>query len=167
LPKFHADLVRTVADSKQALVKSRLDAAAALTTLMQSHVATLSHLVRSLEAKHGVVARSLELRAAGVALDAQKAEADAVTAKDGVRNVVYSTDVVKALGNYEAHLRDARMRLEQSVRDLKLELEGYGVGVEAGEGKERTMREMGRVYREMTKQMEDVKADLERLGRRG
>jgi GTP cyclohydrolase III len=165
LPVLYADLQRSVADSKAAVTKARLDASVTLTSLLQDHVTALSHLVRSLEAKHGVVARSLELRAAQVALDAQKAETDAISAKESVRKAVYSPDMVKALGNYEKHLRNAKMRLEQNVRDLKLELEGYGVGIEGEEGKERTMREIARVYREMSKQMDDAKADLERLGR--
>ncbi|KAM7215522.1 hypothetical protein V8F06_009088 [Rhypophila decipiens] len=38
-------------------------------------------------------------------------------------------------------------------------------GKERDRGKERTMREMARVYREMGRQMEEVRGDLERLGR--
>lgn len=61
---------------------------------------------------------------------------------------------------------------------MRGELEGYGVDMggdadghadgeerERGVGKEKTMREMARVYREMGRQVDEVKADLERLGR--
>jgi hypothetical protein len=60
-------------------------------------------------------------------------------------------------------LRDAKVRAGERVKGLKAELGEYGVGVERGETKERTMREMARVYREMGRQMEDAKGDLARL----
>jgi hypothetical protein len=34
-----------------------------------------------------------------------------------------------------------------------------------GGGKEKVMREMARVYRDMSRQVEEVRSDLERLGR--
>lgn len=57
------------------------------------------------------------------------------------------------------------MRTEEKLRVLKMELSDYGVGVEGGEAKERTMREMARVYSQMGRQMQDTKGDLDRLQR--
>jgi hypothetical protein len=132
---------------------------------LQKHAAALTLLIRALEAKHGVVARSVELRAAEIALVAQRGEMDAQTAAINVRKEVYNPEVVRALRNYASHLQDAKLRLGDAMNVVTSELESYGVGVEGEENKERTMREMARVYREMGIQMREVKADLERLGR--
>jgi len=71
--------------------------------------------------------------------------------------------VRRALVNYAAHLRDARVRVEERVRDLEAKLGEFGVGVEGGEGKERVLREMARVYGGMRGEVEEVRGDLERL----
>ena len=74
------------------------------------------------------------------------------------------------------HLRDGKGRLREGVKHLASELAGYGVDFEERDGlgrrgsvkdrgKEWTMREMARVYREMGRQVEEVRGDLERLGR--
>ncbi|KAJ0322814.1 hypothetical protein COL5a_008641 [Colletotrichum fioriniae] len=154
-----------ISQSKLALARERLRAADTLTQCLDEHAAALTLLVRSLEAKHGVVARSLEFRAAETGLEAQRAEADAVAAREGVRREVYSPEMVAALTNYSAHLRDARMRLEGTLMTLRAELEGYGVGVEGEEGKARTMKEMARKKRQMERELEDASRDLARLDR--
>jgi hypothetical protein len=82
-----------------------------------------------------------------------------------MRRDVYDKQAIQALRTYGAHLRDARVRTEERVRGLKAELGEYGVGVEGGEGKERVMREMARVYGQMGRQMQDTKGDLDRLRR--
>ncbi|KAL0940576.1 uncharacterized protein CTRU02_203340 [Colletotrichum truncatum] len=153
-----------VREAKHALSKERLRVAASLTDLLDKHAAALTLLVRALEAKHGLVARSLEFRAAETGLEAQKAEVEAVAARESVRREVYSPEMVTALRNYATHLRDARMRLESTITTLTVELEGYGVGVEGDEGKERTMREIARKYRELERQLDEAKRDLDRLG---
>ncbi|KAK1719640.1 hypothetical protein BDP67DRAFT_392724 [Colletotrichum lupini] len=158
-------LASDVSQSKLALARERLRAADTLTQCLDEHAAALTLLVRSLEAKHGVVARSLEFRAAETGLEAQRAEADAVAAREGVRREVYSSEMVAALTNYSAHLRDARMRLEGTLMTLRAELEGYGVGVEGEEGKARTMKEMARKKRQMERELEDASRDLARLDR--
>ncbi|WYZ37632.1 hypothetical protein EsH8_II_001138 [Colletotrichum jinshuiense] len=154
-----------VREAKYALSKERLRAADSLTGLLDKHAGALKLLIRALEAKHGVVARSLEFRAAETGLEAQKAEADAVAAREGVRREVYSPEMVEALQNYSTHLRDARVRLESSIVTLTAELESYGVGIEGEEGKERTMREMARKKRQLERELEEASKDLARLDR--
>jgi hypothetical protein len=93
---------------------------------------------------------------------------------------VYTPRAAAALGRYAAHLRDARARAREEIGGLEEELGRYGVVVDrdrdgdsdgtrgrerGNEAKERTMREMARVYRDMERQIEEVRADLERLGR--
>ncbi|KAF6811176.1 hypothetical protein CSOJ01_05855 [Colletotrichum sojae] len=159
--KLQADALK----AKHALAKERVACAEALASLMEKHSGALTLLVRALEAKHGLVARSLEFRAAETALEARKAEVDAVAAREGVRADVYSPEAVAALEGYNAHLRDARVRLESAVASLTERLEGYGVGVEGEEAKEKTLREIAKKYRELEGELEDAKRDLERLGR--
>ncbi|CRK18052.1 hypothetical protein BN1708_012224 [Verticillium longisporum] len=76
-------------------------------------------------------------------------------------------ETVSALTNYGVHLRDARVRVEESIRRLEMELEGYGVGAQRGQAQaqEGRMREMARVYRAMEREIDEVKKDLKRLGR--
>ncbi|KAH0444695.1 hypothetical protein CcaCcLH18_00353 [Colletotrichum camelliae] len=161
----YAKLETDVAAARHALASERLRAAAALTELLDTHASALTLLVRALEAKHGLVARSLEMRAAETGLEAQRARGEAEVAREGVVREVYSPEMVEALGNYEAHLRDARMRLEGTVANLKTELEGYGVGEDGkGDGaKERTLREIARKYRELERERDEALRDLERL----
>lgn len=156
------------------MTTARLKAATVLTSLLQSHAAVLGQLIRILEAKHGPIARSLEFRATEVMLAAQRQETEAETALWQARRDVYTPEVARALGNYMGHLRDARGRLGEAIRNLRAELEAYGVEGNSGQGqdegrgrktKEKTMREMARVYKEMGRQVDEVKADLERLGR--
>ncbi|KAK0613681.1 hypothetical protein B0T14DRAFT_485500 [Immersiella caudata] len=161
LPDYLTTLTASISNRQDSLTRSRLAAATSLSNLLHYHAQALALLLRSLEAKHGPIARSLEFRATEVALTAQRQEIEAQTALWTVRRETYSPEVVRALGNYVDHLRDAKARLGEAVRTLKGELEGYGVGGD----REGRMREMARVKREMGKQVEEVREDMERLGR--
>lgn len=163
MPSSLAALRTASAAAEQSLAAARLRALAALTGLLQTYTSSLAHLVRSLEAKHGVIARSLDLRAAAVSLDAQRAAASASHTARAIYKDIYTPDAVAALRNYAAHLRDAQVRIGERIRGLQAELGEYGVSVPGGEGKEATMREMARVYRQMGRQMGDVRGDLDRL----
>ncbi|CAK7220225.1 hypothetical protein SCUCBS95973_004087 [Sporothrix curviconia] len=186
-----------VAGLQQAIVHTRLKLAAArhatstaLLHLLDQQATALSSFIRTLEAKHGPVARSLELRAAEVALDAQAAEVDATASLAAAQRAVYPPEAMAALRNYARHLRDSKMRLEETLRERKALLLDYGIDVDGledddaddgndgndrndGRGarrprddKARMMREMARVYREMGQQVESVKGDLARLQKR-
>jgi len=140
--------------------------------LLQEQTTVLSQLLRSLEAKHGPIARSLEFRATEASLTAQRQEAEAETALWLARRDTYTPEAARALANYASHLRDAKARLSEAIHSLKGELEAYGVDPDQGStgdgakgGKEKVMREMARVYRDMNRQLEEVRRDLDRLGR--
>lgn len=111
------------------------------------------------------MARSLELRASSAVLQAQRSELNAETARWALRREIYTPEAISALRNYASHLRDAKVRAEERLRGLAAELGEYGVGVDGGEGKEKTMKEMARVYREMMRQVADAEGDLDRLER--
>ncbi|CAM1509276.1 Fc.00g030150.m01.CDS01 [Cosmosporella sp. VM-42] len=163
LPQALATLQTDLSAAEAALTTQRLRTLASLAPLLRSYTQGIMHLMRALESKHGVIARSLELRASEVALQAQRHEVDAQQTMYAVQGEVYTPEMITALKNYAAHLRDAKIRGEERIRGLRAELGEYGIGVDGGEGKEKMMREMARVYREMGRQMDDVENDLERL----
>lgn len=135
----------------------------AIAELLAAETSALTLLIRALEAKHSPVSRNLELRASEVSLSAQRAAVDAAQTAHNLRQEVYSPEAVAALRNYANHLRDAKTRGSERIRGLEAEIGEYGVGVQGGEAKEKTMREMARVYRDMARQMRDIRGDVDRL----
>ncbi|CAK7227427.1 hypothetical protein SBRCBS47491_006565 [Sporothrix bragantina] len=182
LPAQVAALQQAIVDTRIKLAAARHSTATALLDLLDQQATALSSFIRTLEAKHGPVARSLELRAAEMALDAQSAEVDANASLAAAQRAVYTPEATAALRNYASHLRDSKMRLEEMLRERKALLKDYGIDADALDGddkdegedtgrpkggdKARTMREMARVYREMSQQVEGVKGDLARLQHR-
>lgn len=160
-------LVDSQTTAHESLAAARLATLSSVITLLESYSASVTRLIRALEVKHGVVARSLDLRAAESSLRAQHTHAAVQMALHNGRARIYTPEASAALGSYASHLRDARTRADERVKGLRAELAEYGVGVgqARGEGKEKTMREMARVYREMSRQMEDAQGDLARLKR--
>ncbi|KAL6854988.1 hypothetical protein ACO1O0_006124 [Amphichorda felina] len=156
-------LAQAESDAHHALAAARLRTLAALTGLLDTYAASLARLIRALEAKHGVAARSVDLRAAEVALQSQHAQAHVETALHATRAEIYTPEAIAVLKSYSLHLQDARGRTGERIKGMKADLAEYGVGVKGGASKERTMREMARVYREMGRQIDDARGDLERL----
>ncbi len=165
LENDYASLRDQLGAARARLLTARLRTVSALTQLLHMYAEILARLVRSLEAKHGPVAQSLELRAAEVALLAQKTESEAAQTLVGLQEEVYSPEVVSALRTYGAHLRDAKMRGAERVRNLQRELKEYGVDADDGGGsaKEKMMREMAKAHEEIGRQVDEVTLDLERL----
>ena len=178
LPAHVAALSAAVADQKAALTTARLAAGTSLVSILGRHSAAVAGLVRALEAKHGAVARSLELRAGDVALAAGRQAREAEMALWSARRDTYTPEARAALRNYAKHLRDSKLRVGESIRTLRAELAAYGAaaakGGDGGEGREaagdrsreRMMREMARVYRDVNRQIEEARRDLDRLGMR-
>ncbi|KAI0834028.1 hypothetical protein F5Y06DRAFT_180397 [Hypoxylon sp. FL0890] len=161
-------LQATVSSSSNSLSRSRQRATHDLTTHLSQHSRALAQLVRVLESKHGPAARSAELRAADAGLETQIWALAAEALLWNARRTVYPPEARRALANYRRHLGDARMRLADTIRIRETELGDYGVSTAEGEGgdesKERTMREMARVWREMETRLNEVRGDLDRLG---
>lgn len=158
-----ASLAKEEGDAQRALVGARLATLGTLLEVLDVYGTGLTHIIRALEAKHGVVARSVDLQASQTALQAQHTQVNVETALHEGRSDIYTSQAQTALKNYASHVRDARIRTEERVKGLTAELGEYGVGVDGS--KERKMREMARVYREMGRKMDDAKGDLERLER--
>jgi hypothetical protein len=161
LPQDLAELKEELASAQSRLLETRIRTTNALASLLQRHVEALTLLVRTVEAKHGAVANSLDLRAQEVTLKAQRTEAEAGRSLETLHKEMFSLEAVSALANYGAHLRDAKIRGAERVRNLQRELDDYGVG---GRGdKEMVMREMARAHEEIGRQVDEVTKDLERL----
>ncbi|KAI1371739.1 hypothetical protein F4677DRAFT_450084 [Hypoxylon crocopeplum] len=158
-----AALQSSLRSTSLTLSRSRQRATHDLTTHLAQHARAVAQLVRVLEAKHGSAARSAELRAADAGLAAQVWALAAEALLWDARRTTYPPEARRALANYRRHLGDARMRLADAVRVREAEVGEYGVGG-ADEVKERTMREMARVWRDMEMRLGEVRGDLDRLG---
>lgn len=168
VPVHISSLASTASQQAAALAAARLATANALVALLDKYNDALAHLIRALEAKHGGVARSLELRGAEVALAAQRGEIDAEAALWTVRRDVYAPEVREALGNYAGNVRDGQRRLKEAARMAKMLLGEYGVETEeeGGNGdaiRERRFREIAKAHRDVRRQIEEAKRDLNRL----
>ncbi|KAI0010076.1 hypothetical protein F4779DRAFT_327782 [Xylariaceae sp. FL0662B] len=180
-------LYHSLQSHEGALRMSRQHATHILIAHLARHAQALAQLVRTLEAKHGPAARSTCLRAEQAALDARTLAVAAEALLWDARRDVYPPNAQRALHNYRRHLGDARLRLLERARAREAELADYGVDIlrrgdgggdgggggssgkwkgkgEGDPGKERTMREMARVWSEMETRLAEVKGDLERLG---
>ncbi|KAI1382899.1 uncharacterized protein F4822DRAFT_423007 [Hypoxylon trugodes] len=162
------DLQASVSNTTVALSLARQRVTHDLVIHLSQHAGALAQLVRILESKHGPAARSAELRAAAAGLETRTWALAAEALLWDARRTVYPPEARRALTNYRRHLGDARMRLADALRVREAELIDYGVGEgEDGrggdEGKERTMREMARVWREMETRLNEVRGDLDRL----
>ncbi|ORY58562.1 uncharacterized protein BCR38DRAFT_489480 [Pseudomassariella vexata] len=192
IPQIHPttqSLLATLATQSATLSQARLSATSSLVSHLNHHTDALVILLRALEAKHGPSAYSSELQASQGALAAQLWSEALQLLLWQTRGTVYPPEAKVALTNYRRHLRDAKMRLVDSIRIKETELRDYGVfveGADAGkdegrervrgrqmigggkgndEAKERMMREMGRVWKEMEERLEEIQKDLERLDR--
>ncbi|KAI8625114.1 hypothetical protein F5Y19DRAFT_467345 [Xylariaceae sp. FL1651] len=171
LPSSATALVSDLAASKAELSRSRLAATASLTDHLRQHSEAITLLLHALEAKHGSAARSSELRAENASYQAREWSLAAEALLWETRQLAYPPQSRTALANYRQHLRDAGRRLEDGARVREIELADYGVSTMRGrersrtadENKERTMREMARVWREMETRLHEIQGDLNRL----
>lgn len=169
LPEIAASHHASLERLRQSLRDERLAALRRIVSLLATHAGVLALLARSLDAKHTLVARHLELSSHVVALEAQREDVAAQNVRAKAQETVYAPEAVRALQAYAHHLHDAKTRAEEGVRALTTELAAYGAcveGIEVGGGdssKEKKMREVARVYKDMGKQIEEVRTDLERL----
>ncbi|KAI1178139.1 hypothetical protein F4777DRAFT_126672 [Nemania sp. FL0916] len=180
LPFIASTLVSDLDASQAKLSRTRLATTAALTRHFGQHAEALALLLRAIEAKHGVVATLSELRATEARQEAQAWALAAEALLWETRGLAYPPEARVALANYRRHLRDAGRRLEDGTRVREVELAEYGVRVDKGadsrprgrerrgtvtvdENKERALREMARVWREMDTRLREIQGDLSRL----
>ncbi|KAI1287170.1 hypothetical protein F5Y03DRAFT_125451 [Xylaria venustula] len=193
LPSIANTLRQDHATSKTELSRARLAATTSLTRYLSLHTDALRLILRALEAKHDTAATSSELRAMKASQEAHTWAIASEALLWETRCQIYPPEARAALAHYRQHLRDAGRRLEDGSRVREAELADYGVqvveddsnnnnrrdsligGVQgrprgrgrratlADENKERTMREMARVWREMEGRLREIQGDLHRL----
>ncbi|KAI0966119.1 hypothetical protein F4678DRAFT_466909 [Xylaria arbuscula] len=189
LPSIANTLISDHTTSKTELSRARLAATTSLTRYLSLHTQALALVLRALEAKHDTAATSSELRAAQASQEAQNWFIASEALLWETRYMIYPPEARAALVHYRQHLRDAGRRLEDGSRVREAELADYGVEVDnnnrrdsliagvqgrlprgrarratmADENKERTMREMARVWREMEGRLREIQGDLHRL----
>lgn len=179
LPSIASTLTADLADLRSKLSRARLATTAALTRHLHQHTEALAVLLRALEAKHGPVSASSELRAVEARQEAQAWALASEALLWETRRQAYPPEARVALATYRQHLRDAGRRLEDGARVREAELADYGVDVArrdsrlpgrdrrgtvtVDKNKERTMREMARLWREMETRLREIRYDLNRL----
>ncbi|KAH8687341.1 hypothetical protein BGZ60DRAFT_465706 [Tricladium varicosporioides] len=168
------ELQHQITNKKLELYTARNALTTLTTTLLQAYQTATIHTIQLLEtSKHGSLSleRHYLTKVSYLSLSTQQL---LLSAKEkGIKGskMVYTDEVVQALGRYMENLRDGRERLGERKREAERVLWGYGVGREEKE-KERVMKEIARVYGELQKEIRDVGRDVERLdggrgGRRG
>ena len=137
------------------------------TTLLGIYHLTTSLIIRILEqSKHGAVARHVKTKAEFLNAQAKTTEVEVKEKGMRGRGMVYNEDVNAALEIYVRNLRDGRERLRERRTHAERVLWGYGVGRKEGEGgeeKEKVMKEIARVYGELSRELKEVGRDVERL----
>ncbi|KAH7357050.1 hypothetical protein BKA65DRAFT_534797 [Rhexocercosporidium sp. MPI-PUGE-AT-0058] len=137
------------------------------TTLLTLHHLATHLVIRTLEqTTHGALSRHLKARSEYLSLKATQVLYEARGKREKGEKLVYTEEVRGALENYVRELRGGRERGRERAREAERVLWGYGVGRKEGEGgeeKQRVLREVARVYGELTREVKEVGRDVERL----
>jgi hypothetical protein len=153
----------SIQEKKTNLAQRRGELVSKTTTLLSLyHLATTLTILHLEQTKHGILSRHIRSKTDLLALTAKITEYEAREKATRGERLVYTEEVKSALGEYMRNLRDGRERLKEKKATAQRVLWGYGVGREDS-GKERTMREIARVYDEMIIEVKDVGRDVERL----
>ncbi|KAI0191329.1 hypothetical protein F4808DRAFT_396233 [Astrocystis sublimbata] len=192
LPTLTSTLLSTYSQTQTThLPLSRQKTLSALQTHSSLHNTTLSLLTTHLEHKHGPIASYSVLQAQKAELLAKEQDLAAHALRLETQGLIYPAEARSALDTYRHHLRDAGRRLEDAIRVREVQLGDYGVSLDDNDGalnnggdeeavprtparghrrratkdenKERTMREMARVYKEMETRLLEIQGDLHRL----
>lgn len=159
-------LQQSVASKKEALEKDRLKLISQACAVLTSYQTATALVIQMLEStKHSQHSRASKSHAEFVATtsvsELWKVRIMAAKAK----GMVYNEETKDALRNYQIHLNDAQLRLEQKKRDVERVLWGYGIGREGEEGarKVAVMKEVARVWVGVNREVEEMRRDLEKL----
>ena len=164
LPPAIETQLSTLSDQKSDLASRRLALVSKVTTLLSlHHLATTLSILHLEQTKHGLLSRHLKSKTEVLSLTAQSLAHSALEKKIKGEKTVYGEDAKSALSEYVRTLRDGRERLKERKGQAERVLWGYGVGREGSGEKERTMREIARVYRELQKEIREVGRDVGRL----
>jgi hypothetical protein len=166
IPKLSSSVnaqLDAILSQKLALETRRLALTSRTTTLLSLH--HLAHTLTILlleQTKHGLLSRHIKAKTDFLALSAQQLEYAATEKRVKGERAVYNEQVKNALREYWRTLKDGMERLRERKDTAERILWGYGVGREDRD-KEKVMREIARVYKELQKEIAEVTRDVERL----
>ncbi|KAL2073124.1 hypothetical protein VTL71DRAFT_10448 [Oculimacula yallundae] len=162
-------LQASTSEKRTSLQNRRLELTSNTTTLLTlHHLAThliISHLEQT---SHGLLSRHIKARSEYLSLRATQLNSETKMKMGKGQKMVYTPEVTGALENYVRELRGGRERGRERKKEAERVLWGYGVGRDrTGEGeggeKEKVMREVARVYGELSREVREVGRDVERL----
>ncbi|KAI9783039.1 MAG: hypothetical protein M1835_003887 [Candelina submexicana] len=145
-------------EAQEKVAAERLYLAATACIVLETQKDLMEAIIRVLEqTKYGSIARGTKAHADHLAIVAESMEAKLRVMKHETIAEVYSPSVRSALANYEEHLHDTMMRLQQQGKTANESLARYHrVGPE--------MDEIAAKYNCILKETEAVKGDIRRLG---
>ena len=163
--------VPTLHSSLASLYNTTLQHSATHLTLLRT---VLTHLELTM---HGLHARNTKARSAHLSTVASALSKKIEMVYLRCRNSLYNKDVQTALGNYQRHLEKMEREVgerEWCLRGVVDEFESVGSGLDLenggegedkgkGKGKKGVMREVGRRYGEVLREIERVREEVERL----
>lgn len=121
---------------------------------------TVSHLEQT---THGTFSEHIKAKSEYISVQALSVSLLVKEKETSARQLVYTKQVQRALGNYAQHLRVEKERINERTREAERILWGYGVGRDDGGEKEKVMREIARMYGIMKDEIESVERDVGRL----
>lgn len=134
------------------------------TTLLSIYHLAVTLVIKILEqTKHGSLSRYAKTKAEYLSANAKQVVLETKEKSIRGEKMLYTPEVAAALRNYMVNLKDGQKRLEERERGGRRQLWGYGVGRGDGRDKEKTMKEIARVYGELIKECREVGRDVERL----
>ncbi|KAI9839579.1 MAG: hypothetical protein M1819_002205 [Sarea resinae] len=149
---------QAIIEKQDSVVTQRIELVNLATKVLAAHRELQETTIRVLEqTKHGSVSRAAKARAEHLAVVAEGMDAKLRLTKQDALNSIYTPPVRSALKNYLVHLQDSESRLEQRRAAAERELQRYEA---AGDD----MDEITARYATFLKEMEEVAADIKRLG---
>lgn len=153
------------------LPAARREMAATAAALLAVQTLVLERMVVILErAKHGALARATKAKAEHLATVSQGIEGKLEVTKLEIAAMLYTPETLAALGRYQSHLQDARMKLDDRRNLARKELSRYGDVEESEELSDRgvsdggTLVEIARRYGNLLREVEMVKMEIARIG---
>ncbi|KAI9643135.1 hypothetical protein NHQ30_008870 [Ciborinia camelliae] len=163
-------LLPTTLTLQSSLVSDSHTLALARTSIINTtaHLLKLYHhatilIIQILErSKHGPLTRHTITKISHLSLQSRTLSHELQLKYLQGEKIIYDERTVEALQNYMRELRGGRERLKERAKVKERDLWGYGVGREDG-GKEKIMREIARVFAELSIEVDEVKKDVQRL----
>jgi hypothetical protein len=159
-----SNLQTQVADQAATLAVRRIDLVNKTFQVVEQYQKAIELAIFHLEkTTHGTVSQHIKARSEYLTLQALSVSLLVKEKETNARQMIYTKQVQRALGNYMQHLRVEKERINERTREAERILWGYGVGRDDRGEKEKVMREIARMYGIMKEEIESVERDVGRL----